>query len=154
MYSVYVHAQLCELCCITCCILVSVHIPAGYGLVDSLSLKTSRNFYKADTRCDILLFECPKIPTRRFCVLLRKQEELNSWIFRLGKADLVVTLTSDRRPQTSLYRNKSGCPSFDSFVRILIFSDGAYYAPPFAHAPPTAAHFPVASPSYSELSLV
>ena len=50
-------------------------------------------------------------------------------------------------------RNKSDCPSFDSFVRILIFSDGAYFAPPFAHAPPTAAHFPVASPSYSELSI-
>ena len=48
--------------------------------------------------------------------------------------------------------NKSGRPSFDSFVRILIFSDGAYFEPPFSHAPPTAALFPVASPSYSELS--
>ena len=49
-------------------------------------------------------------------------------------------------------RNKSGCPSFDSFVRILIFSDSAYFAPAFSHAPPTAALFPVASSSYSELS--
>ena len=49
-------------------------------------------------------------------------------------------------------RNKGGRPSFDSFVRILIFSDGAHFALPFAHAPPTAALFPVASPSYSELS--
>ena len=49
-------------------------------------------------------------------------------------------------------RNKSRRPSFDSFVRTLIFSDGAYFALPFAHAPPTAALFPVASPSYSELS--
>ena len=48
-------------------------------------------------------------------------------------------------------RNKSGRPSFDSFVRILIFP-GAYFALPFAHAPPTAALFPVVSPSYSELS--
>ena len=43
-----------------------------------------------------------------------------------------------------------------SFVRILIFSDGAYIAPPapFSHAPPTAYLFPVAaaSPSYNELS--
>ena len=38
---------------------------------------------------------------------VRKQEELNSWILRLGKADLVVTQSSDRRPQTSLYKNKS-----------------------------------------------
>ena len=45
-----------------------------------------------------------------------------------------------------------GCPLFDSFVRILIFLDGAYFVPPFAHAPPTAAHFLVASLSYSELS--
>ena len=49
-------------------------------------------------------------------------------------------------------RNKTGRPSFDSFVRILLFSDGAYFAPPFSHAPPTAAQVPVASPSYSELS--
>ena len=49
-------------------------------------------------------------------------------------------------------RNKSGRPSFDSFVQILIFSDGAYFAPPFSHAPPTAAYFPVAILSYSELS--
>ena len=49
-------------------------------------------------------------------------------------------------------RNKSGRLSFDSFVQILIFSDGAYFAPPFAHAPPTAALFPVVSPSYSVLS--
>ena len=49
-------------------------------------------------------------------------------------------------------RNKSGRLSFDSFVRILIFSDGTYFALPFAHAPPTAALFPVASSSYSELS--
>ena len=49
-------------------------------------------------------------------------------------------------------KNKSGCPSFDSFVRILIFSDGAYFALPFAHAPPTTALFLVASPPYSELS--
>ena len=49
-------------------------------------------------------------------------------------------------------RNKSGRPSFDSFVRILIFSDSAYFVLSFAHTPPTAALFPVASPSYSELS--
>ena len=49
-------------------------------------------------------------------------------------------------------RNKSGRLLFDLFVRILIFSDGVYFAPPFSHAPPTAAHFPVAIPSYSELS--
>ena len=49
-------------------------------------------------------------------------------------------------------RNKSCRLSFDSFVRILIFLDGAYFVLPFAHAPPTAAHFPVASPLYSELS--
>ena len=49
-------------------------------------------------------------------------------------------------------RNKSGRLSFDSFVRILIFSDGAYFALPFAYAPPTAALFPVASLLYSELS--
>ena len=50
-------------------------------------------------------------------------------------------------------RNKSGRPSFNLLVRILIFfSDGAYFAPPFSHAPPTAAHFPVAISSYSELS--
>ena len=49
-------------------------------------------------------------------------------------------------------RNKSGRPSFDLFVRILIFSDSAYFAPPFSHAPPTAALFPIASPSYSEQS--
>ena len=49
-------------------------------------------------------------------------------------------------------RNKSGCLLFDSFVRILIFIDCTYFAPQFAHAPPTAANFPVASPSYSELS--
>ena len=53
-------------------------------------------------------------------------------------------------------RNTSGRPLVDSlvdsFVQILIFLDGAYFAPPFAHAPPTAAHFPVTRPSYSELS--
>ena len=49
-------------------------------------------------------------------------------------------------------RNKSGRPSFESFVRILIFSDGAYFTPPFTHAPPIAALFSVASSSYSELS--
>ena len=49
-------------------------------------------------------------------------------------------------------RNKSGRPSFDSFVRILILSDGAYFVPPFSHALLTAALFPVASLSYSELS--
>ena len=37
------------------CILVSVHIQTEYRLVDSLSLKPSQNYYKADTRCDILL---------------------------------------------------------------------------------------------------
>ena len=74
-----------------CCILVSIHIPTGYRLVDSLSLKTSQNFYKADTRSDIKLLSVRKILSRRFCALLRKQEELNSWILRLGKAGLVVT---------------------------------------------------------------
>ena len=49
-------------------------------------------------------------------------------------------------------RNKSGRQSFDSFVQILIFSDSAYFVPPSSHAPPTAALFPVPSPSYSELS--
>ena len=49
-------------------------------------------------------------------------------------------------------RNKSGHPWFDSFVRILIFSDGVYFALLFAHTSLTAALFPVASPSYSELS--
>ena len=51
-------------------------------------------------------------------------------------------------------RNKSRRPSFDSFVRILIFKFRTVrdFALPFAHAPPTAALFPVASPSYSELS--
>ena len=49
-------------------------------------------------------------------------------------------------------KNRRPSPKFDSFVRILILSDGAYFALPFAHAPPTAALFPVASPSYSELS--
>ena len=49
-------------------------------------------------------------------------------------------------------RSKSDRPSFDSFVRILIFSDGAYFVPLFSHASPTAALFPVASQSYSELS--
>ena len=48
-------------------------------------------------------------------------------------------------------RNKSGRPWFDSFVPILILSDGAYFAPPFSHALPTTALFLVASPSYSEL---
>ena len=38
-----------------CCILVSVHIPTGYGLVDSLNLKTSQNVYEADTRCGMIL---------------------------------------------------------------------------------------------------
>ena len=46
------------------------------------------------------------MPSRRFCVLLCKQEGLNSWILRLGKAGLVVTQTSDRRPQTSLYEKQ------------------------------------------------
>ena len=48
-------------------------------------------------------------------------------------------------------RNKSGHPSFDSFVPILFFSDGAYFAPQFSHAPSTTALLPVASPSHSEL---
>ena len=43
-----------------CCILVNIHIPTGYRLVDSLSLKTSQNFYKADTRCDIKLLSVRK----------------------------------------------------------------------------------------------
>ena len=43
-----------------CCILVSIHIPTGYRIVDSLSLRTSQNFYKADTRCDILLLSVQK----------------------------------------------------------------------------------------------
>ena len=43
-----------------CCILVSVHMPTRYRLVDSLSLKTSQNFYKADTRCDTLLLSVRK----------------------------------------------------------------------------------------------
>ena len=47
--------------------------------------------------------------------------------------------------------NASGRPAFNSFVRILIFSDSTYFAPPFAHAPPTPAHFRFASPSYSGL---
>ena len=45
-YSVYVRARPCELCDKACCILVSIHIPTGYRLVDSLSLKTSQNFIK------------------------------------------------------------------------------------------------------------
>ena len=76
----------------TCCILISVHIPIGSLLVDSLSLKTSQNFYIADIRYDIKLLS----------VLLRKQEELNSWILRLGKAGLVVTQIGVRCLQTSL----------------------------------------------------
>ena len=60
-------------------------------------------------------------------------------------------MTDVRKPHLCI-RNKSGRQSFDSFVRIFTFSDGAYFAPPFAYAPPTAAHFSVASPSYSELS--
>ena len=48
------------------------------------------------------VFERPKIPSRSFCVLLRKHEELNSWILRLGKAGLVVPQIGDRRLQTSL----------------------------------------------------
>ena len=37
---------------------------------------------------------------------------------------------------------------------MLIFLNGTYFAPLFMHihVPPTAVHFPVASPSYSELS--
>ena len=38
--------------------------------------------------------------------MLRKEEELNSWILRLGKAGQVVTQTSDRHPQTSLYKKQ------------------------------------------------
>ena len=51
-------------------------------------------------------------------------------------------------------RNTSGCLilSVDLYVQLSIFSDGVYFAPLFTHAPPTAAHFPVVSPSYSELS--
>ena len=48
--------------------------------------------------------------------------------------------------------NVSSCPAFDSFVRILIFLDSTYFAPPFAHDPPTPAHLKFASPSYSDLS--
>ena len=57
-----------------CCILVSVHIPTEYGLVDSLSLKTSRNFYKAGTRCDILLLSVRKYPVGDFvsCYVSKK----------------------------------------------------------------------------------
>ena len=43
-----------------CCILISVHIPIAYLLVDSLSLKTSQNFYIADIRCDIKLLSVRK----------------------------------------------------------------------------------------------
>ena len=43
-----------------CCILISIHILTGYRLVDSLSLKTSQNFYKADTRCDVKLLSVRK----------------------------------------------------------------------------------------------
>ena len=94
-----------------------INILIGYQLVDSLSLKTSQNYYKADTRCDILLLSVRKYQVGGFVsCYVRKQEELNSWILRLGKAGLVVTQSSDRRLQTSLYKNKSSCLSFDSFV--------------------------------------
>ena len=89
-----------------CCILVIVHMPTGYRLVDSLSLKTSQNFYKADTRCDSLLLSVRKNQVGGFYILLCKQEELNSWILRLAKAGLVVTQTSDRRLLTSLYKKQ------------------------------------------------
>ena len=49
-------------------------------------------------------------------------------------------------------RNASGRPLVDSFLRILIFLESEYFAPPFAHALPTAAYIPVANPLYSELS--
>ena len=49
-------------------------------------------------------------------------------------------------------RNRRGHPSFDSFVRILILLDGAYFASLFTHALPTAAHFLVTSLWYSGLS--
>ena len=45
-----------------CCILISVHIPTGYLLVDSLSLKTSQNFYIPDIRCDMKLLSVRKYP--------------------------------------------------------------------------------------------
>ena len=69
-------------------------------------------------------FECPKIPSRSFYVLLRKQEELNSWILRLSKAGLVVTQTGIRCLQTSLYEEQERpsvvwfiCPNIDFFGR-------------------------------------
>ena len=45
--------------------------------------------------------------------------------------------------------NASGRPAFDSNIDFL---DSTYFAPPFAHTPPTTAHFRFASPLYSGLS--
>ena len=120
-------ARPCEQYLSACCVIVIVYIPVGYQLVDSLHLKSSKKYSWSDTCCDIrsyTVLECPKIPSRSFCVLLPKLEELNSWILRLGKAGLVVTKIGVRC--LLCMRNKSRRPSFDSFVRILIFSDGAY----------------------------
>ena len=57
-----------------CCVLVNIHIPTEYRLVDSLSLKTSQIFYKADTRCDIKLLSVRKYRVGGFvpCYLSKK----------------------------------------------------------------------------------
>ena len=84
-------------------------------------------FLKWYTCCDIrsyTVLECPKIPSRSFCVLLPKLEELNSWILRLGKAGLVVTKIGVRCLQTSLCEEQEPpsvvwfiCPNIDFFGR-------------------------------------
>ena len=120
-------ARPCEQYLSACCVIVSVYIPVGYQLVDSLHLKSSKNYSWSDTCCDIRSYsvlECPKIPSRSFCVLLPKLEELHSWILKLGKAGLVVTKIGVRCLQTSLYEEQESpsvvwfiCPNIDFFGR-------------------------------------
>ena len=47
-----------------------------------------------------------EIASRSYCLLLSEQEELNSWILRLGKVGLVVSATGVRHPQPSLYEQR------------------------------------------------
>ena len=71
---------------------------------------------------DIASSVCPKIASQSYCLLLSEQEQLNSWILRLGKVGLVVSATGVRHPQPSLYEQRkrpSGiwfiCPNIDFF---------------------------------------
>ena len=72
----------------------------------SLKLKFRLKVWLTSLHVVIYSFRVSEIPSRSFCVLLPKLEELNSWILRLGKAGLVVTQIGVTCLQTSLYEEQ------------------------------------------------